>query len=51
MGLRDRLDRLEESMIAKPQPEDWPIEDQLEAVLDELWLHRAGRYQYAVLSI
>lgn len=47
-GLGRRIERLEE--LADPVPQKrgpWPVEDQLEDVLDILWDHRNGRYTYA----
>ncbi len=49
MGLSERLGRLEErrgSGLAPEELEAWPVENQLEDVIDALWLHRCGSYVY-----
>ncbi len=47
-GLGRRLERLEDLAGGAPgQRGGWPVEGQLEDVLDSLWLHRCGRYVYA----
>lgn len=47
MGLRDRLGRLEDlAGVDLGQREPWPVEDQLEDVLNALWLHKCGGSVY-----
>jgi len=46
MNIHKRLERLEKDLGASEPPHEWPVEDQMEALLHTLWLHRLGRSVY-----
>jgi hypothetical protein len=48
MSVRKRLERLEADLEGVRPPPEWPVEDQAEALLHTLYIHKCGRSVYQV---